>query len=75
MDNLQKSNLCPHCSGRGFHWHLSGKSIYPTKGPLCEECSGSGKASASLGDYLIIGVVALVIIAFVISPIVHLLLD
>lgn len=77
-----KSNLCPHCSGRGFNWQTGkivsrrdGSEVATTykKGPNCEMCDGTGQVyfRLSIFGWLVVSTLALVAAAFIVSPLLH----
>lgn len=77
-----KGNLCPHCGGKGFNWQV-GKIISQRdnsevattykQGPNCEHCDGTGQVffRLSIFGWLIVAALALVVLAFGISPLLH----
>lgn len=72
------------CGGKGFHWkagtivsHADGSELATTyaQGPTCRKCRGTGQTGLSMWGYVIAAVMALVLVAFVISPAIHLIFD
>ena len=79
-----RNRICPHCSGRGFTWvhgkivsRRDGSTIATThkQGPDCEHCRGTGRCGLDAWAWTVAAVLALVLIAFVISPALHLIFD
>jgi hypothetical protein len=78
-----KNNLCPQCSGRGFHWikeglaKRSGEYLATTyrQGEICSSCKGTGHKPSDFWFIVWIIVASLVATAFLIQPLLHLWLD